>query len=515
MLKRALGVLLLLVLLSASHASAQTFKTYDHQTQAQVTTALAAGGYSFISGHVVGPDSAYPNASATIVLLNSTKDGGTSYRVAFSSVAAAKTYVTNVATAYPSTFTIATLDDGKGYIYTYAQVANGWSTIVGYTTYTDSFTRANGSLGANWTFPSSAPDTTDPPVISNDLLVANGTLPGIHYFDIYTGGTFGNNQFSRTTIQSLTSNVQSGCGAADSVGLIVHGTVSNYYNDAVQNFPTTGCSNIGIHWALGIANGVDFAGGVPFSGSPTYAVGDTVELDAVGTNPIFFTHLHNGVVDGSGADSTYLLTGGVPGTGIAVNAASTAVVKAGAWTGGTLANVSANTSDNFTRANGWLGVDWWTLPPSNTGCGFQIVSNQAQDTCTSGNFGFAIRTLAFNLNQSSTVNPVSGTAVGAVVRTTPANETCYLVFWLGGTAYLYEYSNGAFNTLTTFATVSTLPSSIELDATGTSPVVLTVKVNGTTLGTFSDSTYLLTGTFPGFMGYDTSATVSGWSGANL
>jgi len=60
---------------------------------------------------------------------------------------------------------------------------------------------------------------------------------------------------------------------------------------------------------------------------------------------------------------------------------------------------------------------------------------------------------------------------------------------------------------------------MELDATGTSPVVLTLKVNGTQFGTtYSDSTYKFAGLYAGFAlgaGATQTTTITAWTGSNL
>ena len=83
-----------------------------------------------------------------------------------------------------------------------------------------------------------------------------------------------------------------------------------------------------------------------------------------------------------------------------------------------------------------------------------------------------------------------------------------------GQVELFEYSGGNFNLLSNLGTYGGSVSTLELDASGTSPVTLTVKVNGSTFGSaYNDSTYKLTGTYDGFTTFGTSSTtVAGWSG---
>ena len=218
-------------------------------------------------------------------------------------------------------------------------------------------------------------------------------------------------------------------------------------------------------------------------------------------------------------------SGGKPGLGMSDDQNSTPTLADGPWSGGSLPDLSSTSSDNFTRANaGWLGVNWWMetgSAPSN--CYFELNNNAASLNTTGSNCAAAaIWTTAFSPNNSSTVTIggiTSGGWVGAVGRyTLPAGwgqigaGIYYIALWDSGTLYLMAYDGSAFHTLQTATTVQ--PSTIELDASGAAPVSLTVKVNGTTQITYSDSTYKYTGAYAGFAIFgDSNSTVTGWSGS--
>jgi hypothetical protein len=132
-------------------------------------------------------------------------------------------------------------------------------------------------------------------------------------------------------------------------------------------------------------------------------------------------------------------------------------------------------------------------------------------------------TTSFNTNHSSTITigtlQLSGW-VGAVARLTPGANgaaTYYLALAEdNGTVDLLAFNNGSWNLLSSGSYGSAI-NTLELDATGASPVSLVIKVNGTQFSTYSDSTYIFTGTYAGFgiSGTGASSTVTGWQGSNL
>jgi hypothetical protein len=393
---------------------------------------------------------------------------------------------------------------------------NKW--YAGPATYTDSFTRANGSLGSNWAEPSGANGTLQ---ILSDLVYAQ-TSGVVHSAEIYTPGTFSNNQYSIITLKSGTGSATS--GTAGQFSLVRGATATaRFYNDAVATGSTFG----GLLYRVGDQNSVDFCG-TAWAG-PAYVVGDTHELDVAGSGPVFFWSKHNGTVDATCSDVVDNYTGGQPGLGV-IDPNGSPFLSLGTWTGGSLSSFSTTPSDNFQRANaGWLGVNWWFAPTGGNGSGatgsYFVLSGNAAVLSVPTNQGTAIWTTAFGSTQASKVttgNIASGDWVAAVARyTLPPNGTSsantdsyYFVLVEGnGTVDLFAKTN-ADNLLASLGTFSGTVSTIELDASGTSPVSLVVKINGTQFGsTFSDSTYKLTGAYEGFSTFGTTAsTVTGWTG---
>jgi len=373
--------------------------------------------------------------------------------------------------------------------------------------YSDDFSRANGSLGSNWTVPNGAGAGLQ---IINDL-VYSASAPVIHAFEIYTAGTFSNNQWTSFLLES------SG-GPYAAQGAIVRGSTSanNFYNDGIfaGNDST---------YNLGNQPGVDFCNVQLLA---TYAIGDTHELDVAGSGPVFFWSKHNGTVDATCYDNTYNYTGGTPGLGVAGDSNNSPTIASGTWQGGSLPNFSTTSSDNFTRANaGWLGVNWWFIPATfNNGISsFFILNNNAAALSIPAGFGVAIWTTPFNTNHFSaiTVGSLPGGWAGAVTRVTPGANgaaTFYLALAeANGTVDLFAFNNGAWQLLSS-GTYGSAINTIELDATGYSPVSLSIKINGAQFGSaYSDSTYNFTGTYAGFgmAGGGTSSTVTGWQGSNL
>jgi len=379
------------------------------------------------------------------------------------------------------------------------------STDPNYPTYSDNFTRANGPLGTNWAEPDGAAAGLQ---IMNDLVYA-ASVTVIHAFEIYTAGTFSNNQWTSFLVES-NGNSSSGQGA------IVRATTSstNFYNDGIYVGDTI--------YRLGNQPGVDFC---QVNLLANYAIGDTHELDVAGSGPVFFWSKHNGTVDATCYDNTYNYTGGTPGLGMAGDSNTSPTVADGAWQGGSLPNFSSTPSDNFTRTNaGWLGVNWWFLPSngSNSINSFFFLNNNAAVLSIPNGTGIAMWTTPFNTNHSSavTIGSQSSGWVGAAARLTPGangSATFYLALAEpNGTIDLFAFNNGTWQLLSS-GTYSGPINTVELDATGTSPVSLAIKINGTLFGSYVDSTYLYTGTYAGFgiAGAGTSSTVTGWQGSNL
>lgn len=368
-----------------------------------------------------------------------------------------------------------------------------------YSTYTDTFTRADGSLGANWT---NFPESDCAPAISGDLVVAS--VPACGHALAYYNGSFANNQFSREIFGAtpVTSPLST-------ESLTVHGINTHIYNDAYD----------GSGYALGIyPGGMDFCG-ITANAQPV--AGDTVELDAAGKNPVFFWSRLNGTVNAACVDNTNLYSGGAPGIGV-IDQNATRTAKSGTWTGGSLPDFSSTFSDSFTRDNaGWLGVDWWFAFANTDEGGGWVVNNNTATLLGDWKWSLAIWTSALPANHSSTVtigNLTPGDWIGAITRYTPVNsaDDGYLALNNSGNLFIFARNQGSWSLLTSTSYTISPGDVLEFDATGTNPVLLTVKVNGRIKLTFSDSTYHFTGNYAGFAGLGTNTTtVTHWVGGNI
>jgi hypothetical protein len=450
-----------------------------------------------------------------------TEDGSTPV-AASGTCSSGYTYSAPIAVTGNETINVLATESG----WTNSAVTTGIYTIdqTGLSTYSDNFMRSSGGLGANWSVPYQGDASLQ---IVSDLIYSAAPGPTVtHSLEVYSGGTFSNNQYS---IITLASGIGSNSPGQASQFAVVRGSTSagsgdGFYNDGVA----TG-SNFGGLVALRVGNStsVDFCP-VGEQALTDYSIGDTHELDVAGTGPVFFWSKHNGVVDSTCYTSEYAFSGGSPGLGV-VDRASTPQVALGAWQGGSLPNFNTTPTDNFQRANaGWLGVNWWMDEFGMHG-GYLILNNNAavMNSTTSGQAtALALWTTPFNLNHSSTIT--IGSLAGndwlaAMVRCTlppepmnPGSEKFYIALDVAGTIDLFAYSNG-WNLLSSLGNYSGTVKTIELDATGSSPVSLAVKINGAQFGsTFSDSTYKLAGTYAGFAAAATSSSsVTGWAGANL
>ncbi len=166
-------------------------------------------------------------------------------------------------------------------------------------------------------------------------------------------------------------------------------------------------------------------------------------------------------------------------------------------------------------------MTWW-FPSGSVFTSYFVLNNNAATPSQSGGVGAAFWTTPFNVNQSSVItigNLASNDWLAAAVRYTPTtsgNDQFYLALVDNKDVELFAYNKGTWKLLSNLGIYSGTISTLELDATGSSPVTLTVKVNGVQFGsTFSDSTYMFTGTYAGFANYgSTSSTITGWQGGN-
>lgn len=95
----------------------------ENQTEAQINTALTAGGFAKVGFAIVGPDTRYTTGSVTVQLIDSSGNIK-GYRTAIANVTAAKTYIASLVSSFSlsSLFNFAVIDDGQGVSYTISQV---------------------------------------------------------------------------------------------------------------------------------------------------------------------------------------------------------------------------------------------------------------------------------------------------------------------------------------------------------------------------------------------------------
>lgn len=369
----------------------------------------------------------------------------------------------------------------------------------------DDFVRADGALGANWT---NFPGSDCAPAIATHVVMASAGSCG-HSMAYYSAASFANNHFTSFV---MTHNVP---GAPQSLtSPAVRATGSNLYNDVYSGT---------LSWHIGVIQGStphDFAYG---TSNVTPVDGDTVELDVAGNDPVFIWSRVNGVINVGTSDSTYKLSGGAPGLGL-VETATSPVAKFGAWTGGDLPAFSGTSSDNFTRADsGWLGVNWWFPWHDDEGTGWVLSSNAASVAAAGKQrWDVAAWTTPLNANHSSKItvgNLAAGDWLGPIARYTPGNDAStdnfYMAVDYSGTLTLYARVAGGWNALTTYSYTAAPGDTVELIATGVNPVLLTVKVNGSTIiNAFSDGTYHIAGQYAGFasLGTSTATKVTNWTG---
>jgi hypothetical protein len=384
----------------------------------------------------------------------------------------------------------------------------------GYRTYSDNFNRANGDLGTNWkksiaSGPAAVGALT---IVSNQVMAA--TVPMLHSQAVYKGA-FANNQWTSFIVASGNGGISAGQEA------VVRANGTDFYNDAVAAGTNMGGLSL---YRIGNSASIDFCGAVAIH---DYAIGDRHKLAAAGTNPVWFWAFRNDVINAGCVDTVDLINGGLAGLGEDDNNTVPTLISDD-WQGGSLPNFSPIPADNFNRPDaGWLGVNWGYNPnglcTGNTGS-YPVLSGHAAVNLVSSGLAVSVWTTPFGAtaNQASTVTIGSlhgGDFVGPVVRYTPNSTICQESYYFAfiqqsGATFLYKYTPNSQTQLASLGTFSGTPTSIELDATGTNPVTLTVKVNGTVQGSpFVDSTYHLAGGYEGFNLFGSNlTTVVGWTG---
>jgi hypothetical protein len=238
----------------------------------------------------------------------------------------------------------------------------------------DSFTRANAStLGSNWSNTVSNSGWGNFSISGNTATTQSGGAAGI---ESWIAQSFLPDQFSRATIATLTN------GANDLAAVTVRGTGTS--TDTEYGF-------VCVNGASGIYKRVAAAQSTLASGGPGCAVGNVVELDAVGTA---LTAMINGGVVLTATDSS--ISSGQPGLWL--------------WANDAVSN--------------WVGG---SLTPGN---GAQSLFNQANTWTKPQTFASPITSASLaSANKTRTCNIVRGDQSGAALSTgniQPQGSLCYI-----------------------------------------------------------------------------------------
>lgn len=177
-------------------------------------------------------------------------------------------------------------------------------------------------------------------------------------------------------------------------------------------------------------------------------------------------------------------------------------------------------TDFFPYTNGELasvsGGNWTTVNGN-----MQVISHVISNNQTAGYGLYSWSGVgSFNANQFATVTftALGNDDMGPGVRTsTSGGNQGYGADCAVGACRITKVVNGVQTNLTSFTGILAPGDVIRLEASGTSPTVLTLKKNGAVLQTYTDSTAPITsaGT-PGLFGYGgLGSTVSIVTGGNL
>ena len=531
-------------------------------------TSSVAGTYS-IGGTVSG-------LSGTVVLEN---NGGNDL-----SISANGTFTFSSLLDQSAPYAVTVSSDPSGQACT---VANGSGTVSGDVTnvavtcgdtqaggsVSDNFTRANGSLGADWTDMS-----VGGLAISNDAVI--GTQASANSGDIYTGQTFGSDQFSQIELTStqlsggqwigpavraqdggqdlylgiywwnngnpelmlfklvngnwtqLGSAHPSGALAAGTqLNLTVTGSTLSFSENGVVEVTATDTSLTGgapAIMAYGTPTAGNWVGGDGTSSvAGTYSIGGTVSglsgtvvLENNGGNDLSIsangTFTFSSLLDQS---APYAVTVSSDPSGQACTVANGSGTVSGDVTnvavtcGDTQAGGSV--SDNFTRANGSLGADWTDMSVG----GLAISNDAVIGTQASANSGDIYTGQTFGSDQFSQIELTStqlsgGQWIGPAVRAQDGGQDLYLgiYWWNNGNPelMLFKLVNGNWTQLGSAHPSGALAAGTQLNLTVTGST-LSFSENGVVEVTATDTS--LTGGAPAIMAYGTP-TAGNWVGGD-
>jgi len=225
---------------------------------------------------------------------------------------------------------------------------------------------------------------------------------------------------------------------------------------------------------------------------------------------------------GTSTGTSYNDTGLVAGSAYsyrvrATDAAQNLSQYSGLASATTQAGIAA--SDNFNRADGFLGANW-TKPLASQN-NLVIVNNQVGvNVEASHNYAFW-STNSFSQDQYSQVRISNlGPWNGVIIRAQPLIDRFYLAFVFGANDYeIYVRKDGAYSLLSRGTTETwSAGDIIGLEAAGLNPVQLTLLRNGNPVLTYTDTTENLFGGSPGIGIYSPPGDhleIDDWEGGNL
>lgn len=207
----------------------------------------------------------------------------------------------------------------------------------------DSFTRADGPIGADWAYIREIAWTASPPQVLTNRLVGSAT--GSHYqVARWIGaGSFSDDQYAQIYIDNIVNSSNS-----YRAGVVVRcsgdtDTAADYYAWNVHSVGSSTKSNE----LIKVVNGTET---VLFSTPQAWVDGDSLALEVEGTT---LRAYRNGSVVATVTDSD--LATGKPGVLAAGNSGSSFRITAYNWTAGDLVTPPADASGNVTADSGSVG----------------------------------------------------------------------------------------------------------------------------------------------------------------
>jgi len=367
----------------------------------------------------------------------------------------------------------------------------------GLLTVSDNFNRADGTLGANWTTPANPPAESAMKILGNQV---TPVTENVHAYSTWTANSFTADQFSQVKLVAI-----------------------NQWNGVIlRDVTAVDRCYIGFVFA---AN--DYRFYKRYDGvytqllqltDQTWSAGDTFKMEVYGSNPVRMYIYHNGTMVGDCADNVNQLTTGSPGIGIFSPTGSGLAID-DFVAGNVVDTTSTITSDNFNRTDGSPGLSW--CPNPLDGGGIKISGNKATAKAAGMNCISTCRTTlsADHYSEAKIIQQGAGDWTAASARSDFTKWYAVLVLGAAPTTdtRLYAFDGTTYNQIaSTTGTSWAANDTVRLETSGTNPVNLTVKKNGsTTVLTFADSTYKYTGTHGGCGVFATtagSAAVDDWAG---